>query len=303
MIDIRVVTDLKMAENLWQEISPRRVIFDDWDFRYGFYKYEPYPLYFRAAFEVSADSIGRPKEELVALMPLVDYKDYGHGFISEEPCEENRVFIKPGYESVIKQLYESLKGKIQFYDISGEDEFTVKLPIEDYKYVLPLAGLKDFSDFMNSRLSQKRRHSLKKELAAIENLQLEIVYNNWADLDNLFKLNVGSFAGESYLSKEKDRAPWRELIKLPLDWRLVSLRLAGRTIAVSFGVLYNGYYHYLLTGVDFKNYPGLGKYLNKINIEEAIKAGADYFDAGLGDCGWKNLWHFDQIPQYEYVNF
>jgi len=304
MIDIRVVTDLKMAETLWREISPRRVIFDDWDFRYGFYKYEPYPLYFKAAYEISPDRAGQAKEELVALMPLVDYDDYGHGFIAEEPCEENRVFIKPGREDVIKLMYESVsQEKIQFYDISGEDEFTVKLPIEDYKYVLPLAGFKDFTDFMSSRLSPKRRHSLEKELATIDKLKPEIVLNDWTDLDNLFKLNVDSFAGESYLSKEEERRPWRELIKLPFDWRLISLRLGGQTIAVSFSVLYNGYYHYLITGVDFQNYPGLGKYLNKINIEEAIKANARYFDAGLGDCGWKNLWHFDAIAQYEYVNF
>ena len=137
----------------------------------------------------------------------------------------------------------------------------------------------------------------------MENLGLEIVFNDFSDLDNLFKLNVGSFAGESYLSQEEERRPWRELIKANFDWRLVSLRRNGETVAASLSVLYNGYYHYLITGVDFAAYPGLGKYLNKVNIEEAIKARARYFDAGLGDCGWKNLWHFDTIAQYEYVNF
>lgn len=303
MIDIRLITELKTAENLWREISPGRVIYDDFDFRYGFYKYEPYPLYFRAAYEVESDALGNIKEELIGLMPLVDYEDYGHGFIAEEPCEENRVFIKPGREEIIKKLYESLEGKIQFYDVSGEDEFTTTLPIEDYKYVLPLAGFKDFSNFLGERLSPKRRRSLSKEIAAIEALKPEIVINDFNDLDNLFNLNVGSFAGESYLSHETERAPWRELVKASFNWRLVSLRLEGKTVAASLSVLYKDYYHFLITGVDFTSYLGLGKYLNKINIEEAIKSGAKYFDAGLGDCGWKNLWHFDKIPQYEYVNF
>lgn len=300
MIEIRVVTDLKTAASLWQEISPRRVIFDDWNFRYGFFKYEPYPLCFRAAYEISEG-----REELVALMPLVEYPEYGHGFISEEPCEENRVFVKAGYEEAIKLLYESLNKteKTQFYDISGEDEYTKSLTLEDYKYVLPLAGFNSFSDFMIARLSPKRRHSLEKELAAIEALNPEIIDNDFNDLDILFALNVGSFADESYLTKEAERKPWRELIKEPFDWHLTSLRLEGKTVAVSLAVLYNGYWHYLLTGVDFKTYPGLGKFLNKTNIEKAIGAGAEYFDAGLGDCGWKNLWHFDQIPQYEYLNF
>ncbi len=300
MIEIRVVRDLETAASLWLEISPRRVIFDDWNFRYGFFKYEPYPLCFRAAFEVSEG-----REELVALMPLVEYPEYGHGFISEEPCEENCVFVKAGHEIAIKLLYESLSKteKTQFYDISGEDEYTKNLTLEDYKYVLPLSGFNNFSDFMAGRLSPKRRHSLEKEIAAIEALNPEIIDNDFNDLDILFELNVGSFAGESYLTKEGERKPWRELIKEPFDWHLTSLRLEGKTVAVSLAVLYNGYWHYLLTGVAFKSYPGLGKFLNKTNIEKAISAGAKYFDAGLGDCGWKNLWHFDQIPQYEYLNF
>lgn len=305
MIEIRVVEDLKTAEHLWREISPRQVIFDDWDFRCVFFKHEPHPLCFRAAYDVKDG-----QEELVGLMPLVDYGEVGIGIIAEEPSEENRVFIKPGHEDVVKLLYESLshkdqaeKNKIQFYDISGEDEYTKSLPLEDYKYVLPLAGLDNFVDFLKIRLAAKRRRSLEKELAAIANLNLEVVVNDFSDLENLFKLNVGNFVGESYLIKEEERAPWRELLEKPFAWQLTSLRSHGKTIAVSLAVLYNGYWHYLLTGTSFKTYPGLGKYLTKVNIEAAIAAGANYFDAGLGDCGWKNLWHFDMIPQYEFVNF
>ena len=298
MIEIRVVTELHEAENLWRELSPRRVIFDDWDFRFVFYKYDPQPLSFRAAYEVSDG-----REELVGLMPLVDYPEFGYGFFAEEPCEENRVFIKSGHDEAVQKIYESLTGKTQFYDISGEDEYTQKLTLEDHKYMLPLAGFKSFADFTEARLSSKRRHSLEKELVAIENLQPEVVMNDFGDLENLFKLNLKSFAEESYLSKEAEKNPWRELVKAPFNWRLISLRLNGQTVAVSLGVLYNGYYHYLLTGVDFASYPGLGKYLNKTSIEEAIKMGAKYFDAGLGDCGWKHLWHFDKFPQYEFVNF
>ena len=298
MLDIRVVTELHEAENLWRKISPQRVIFDDWDFRYCFYKDEMQPLSFRAAYEVNGSH-----EELVGLMPLVEYPEFGYGFFAEEPCEENRVFTKSGHDIVVKKIYESLSGKTQFYDISGEDEYTKSLILEDYKYVLPLIGFKNFNDFVSARLSPKRRHSLGKELAAIENLRPEIVIDDFSDLDNLFKLNIKSFADESYLSKEEERQPWRELIKMSFNWRLISLRLNGQTVAVSLGVVYGDYYHYLLTGVDFASYPGLGKYLNKISIEEAIKMGAKYFDAGLGDCGWKHLWHFDAQPQYEFVNF
>ncbi|MFA5131197.1 MAG: GNAT family N-acetyltransferase [Patescibacteria group bacterium] len=298
MIEIQVIQDLKEAEALWRALSPQRVIFDDWDFRYGFYKYEPYPLYFIAAYE-AVDN----KKEPVGLMPLQVSSDWGgKEMFAEEPCEENRVFVKSGYETLIKKLYESLhgQGKVKIYDISGEDEFTTGLKIEDYKYVLPLKGLNSFADFLKNRLSPKRRHSLEKELAAVEALEPEIILNNLSDLDTLFTLNINNFAEESYLPKEKEA--WRELVaSAKFDWRLTSLRHQGETIAASLAVLYQGNWHYLITGTSFKTYPGVGKYLNKVNIELAIKAGADYFDAGLGDCGWKLLWHFDKIAQYEFI--
>ncbi len=299
MIEIRVIKDLKTAEALWRKISPRQVIFDDWDFRYGFFKHEPYPLCFQAAYEVLDG-----REELIGLMPLQANNNWGGlEFFAEEPCEENRVFIKSGYETVIKQIYDNLQtaGKVQIFDISGEDEYTISLPLEDYKYVLSLAKLSSFADFLSTRLTPKRSHSLVKELMAISDLRPEVVLNDFTDLETLFKLNIANFAAESYLTRKEEQEPWRELIKNPLfDWHLTSLRLNSLTIAVSLAVLYNGHWHYLITGADFKTYPGLGKYLTKINIEEAIKSGADYFDAGLGDCGWKHLWHFNKIPQYEF---
>ena len=294
MVVISLVHDIKEAEALWREISPNKTIFDDWDFRYAFYKYEPCPLHFYVAKEDG---------KLVGLLPLQFNKDWdGLEFFAEEPCEENRAFIKDGREDIIPKLYSAIKGRAKFYDISGEDKFTCALPLEDYKYILPLDGLKDFNDFLATRLSTKRRHSLAKEILSVDNLKPKYAVNEWADFEKLIILNVNSFAKESYLKTKDDQAPWRELIKKTFNWRLISIQIAGETQAVSLSVNYQGNWHYLLTGVNFQSFPGLGKYLTKVNIEEAIKDGAKYFDAGLGDCGWKDLWHFDRLSQYEFIN-
>jgi CelD/BcsL family acetyltransferase involved in cellulose biosynthesis len=95
-------------------------------------------------------------------------------------------------------------------------------------------------------------------------------------------------------------APWRDLLQLSFDWRIAVVTVGGQRAGVSLSVLYNNHWHYMITGVNFKNWPGLGKYLVKANMEEAMSLGADIFDAGLGDCGWKHIWHFDKIPQYEF---
>jgi len=293
-MEIKCLTTLDEAKRLWNELTPRESIYDLWDFRECFYRHDPHPLRFYTVYED-----GQP----VALMPLQDNKDWGGlEFFAEEPTEENRIFFRPGYGALVPRLFEAAAkdGDLKCYDLSGDLEFITALPLEDYKYVLPLDGLKNFDDYLESRLSAKRRRSLRKELTVVEALKPSMEIDNQADLEILFELNVASFAGESYLRTEVERQPFRDLLKSGLVWRIISVVIAGQKQAVSLSILYNDKWYYLLTGVNSRQYPALGKYLNKINMEAAIKAGAAYFDAGLGDCGWKDIWHFDKIPQYEY---
>lgn len=295
MLDIREVRDLKEAEVLWREISPCQTIFDDWDFRYTFYKYDAHPILFLAAYE---------NGELIGLLPLQLHPKHGYEFFDEYNCEENRPFIKPGYETIIPELYQAIPGKTKIYDISGEDDFTKKLEIEDYSYYLPLVGLNNFSDFLNKKLSSKRRRSLEKEisLAAANNFEVEVFTGENSDkgvkaLESLLEFNTNNFKEESYLLKE-DQAPWYDLIKLPFNWRWLTVKKDNKIQGVALSVIYNKDWHYLITGVNFKEFPGLGKLMVKEAIEAAIREDAKLFDAGLGDCGWKHLWHFDKKPQY-----
>ncbi|MFZ4631764.1 MAG: GNAT family N-acetyltransferase [Patescibacteria group bacterium] len=296
MLSIREVNDLEGAEKLWCALSPNKTIFDEWDFRYCFYKYAPLPLKFLAAYE---------GEELVGLMPLQIHPKHGFEFFAEDPCEENRPFIKFGYEKIIPDLYKAITGPGKAYDITGDDEFTTKFDLEDYKYVLPLKGINNFNDFLESRLEAKRRRSLIKEIETVENNQIISEVINDRDgllkyLEILFNFNTENFKEESYLLKN-DQAPWRDLMSIEFNWQIVILKVKDTVQAVSLSVLHNNEWHYLITGTNFKDYPGIGKLLVKINIEEAIKNKADYFDAGLGDCGWKHLWHFDKIEQYLFI--
>lgn len=301
MIKIRTITDIKEAEILWRALSPQETVFDDWDFRYTFFKHNPQPLGFLLAEEIFTDGSAGP----VGLLPL--QKNTAHGcweFFAEDPCEENRPFVKSGQEEVVSLLYGAAPVPTKIYDISGHDKFTAGLPLEDYKYILPLVGLRNFSDFLQTRLSAKRRRSLSRELEIYEQTRPDVVASqraDWlSDLESLFSFNNLNFAGESYL-QIAEQAPWRDLLKLPLDWRLLVIKIKGVKQAVSLSVIYNNHWHYLITGANFHDFPGLGKYLVKVNLEAAIAAGVDVFDAGLGDCGWKHLWHFDRLPQYEFI--
>ena len=309
MIEIKIVSDLEEAKKLWNLLSPEETIYDLWDFRYCFYKYENCRLEF-----ITAYNDGTP----VAVLPLqYNYKDECYECFAEEFMEESRPFIKKGFEYLIPDLYKEVKPLAKLYDISADsdtDEFTKKFELEDYTYFLPLEKYNDFYDFLNDRLNAKRKRSLIKELKEIEDkkVTMEIFKpenfnkkNKLNDTDSLnqltkllFDLNFLSFAKESYLQKINERKAHHDLFSLNLEWRLIILSINGKREAISFSILYKNVWYYLITGVNFKNYPGLGKYLVKINIEEAIKEGLKIYDCGLGDCGWKHLWHFNKKEQY-----
>jgi len=293
MITISEVKDLKEAERLWRALSPQETIFDEWDFRYSFYKYKPYKLCFLVAYEMAPGG-----KEVVGLLPLEHNTSWGGlEFFAEEHCEESRPFIKPGYEKIIPKLYAATKGVVKCDDITGEDEFTRSLPIEDYIYVLPLKKIKTWEDYLKARLSAKKQRNFRSDCRKVEAANPKIFYSRQTDIDFLFHLNSVQF-NDSYLQLKEDRDGWKDLLSLPFNWEIVSIEIDGQVQAASLSVLYKNNYLYLINGTNKTVLPGLGKYLNRVNLERAIALGANVWDSGLGDCTWKTAWHLDRIPQY-----
>jgi hypothetical protein len=287
MLEIRTVNDLKEAERLWRALSPRKTIFDEWDWRFCFYKHEPMEIYFLTAYEENI---------LAGLMPLEKHPKHGLEFFAEDASEESRPFIKAGFDHIIPKLYAAIPGPAKCYDISGDDEFTRQLPLEDYKYILPLESIYSFEDYLKARLSAKKQRNFRADFRKVEELKPEIVYNNPDDIEFLFALNSDRF-DDSYLQSSSERAAWGDLLALPYDWQLISIKIADKVVAASLAVVYHETYFYLINGAN-KAIPNLGKYLNKVNLERAINLKAKYWDAGLGGCNWKDVWHLDKIPQY-----
>ncbi|MCX6797864.1 MAG: GNAT family N-acetyltransferase [Candidatus Falkowbacteria bacterium] len=296
MLEFKVITDLETAQQLWNELSPKESLFDLWDFRYCFYKYEPYPLYFIAAYDKQAIET----TELVGLMPLERHPQYGYEFLAEDACEESRPFVKPGRDDLIPLLYREVPVPAKFFDISGNDAFTSQLPLEDYKYVLPLGELKDTEDYFQKSFSSKGAR-IKRYLKKIDHLGVEIIEDNPANIEALFLLNENNFGVESYLN-EAGRRGWRDLLMPPNNFltHLISLRINGLIVAASFAIFYNDIYYGLISGSD-RSFSGLGQYLNKLMLDKAFSLRAKLFDAGLGDCNWKEAWHLARRPQYKFI--
>jgi len=292
MFKIKEIIDPEECKNIWNELSPNKSIYDNWDFRYCFYKYAPAPLHFFA---------GYLNDELIGLLPLeyVDEEGGYLGYFAEEFMEDNRLFIKAGFEKNTLDFYRFIKDDVMIDDLAGEDEFTKSLPLEDYKYVLPLFGLKNFEDHLANSFSSKRRRQFLKIKSEVEKNEIKINHNNYDDIDLLFELNIKRHGEESYLSEPHKKEIFKDLVNL-FKVELMTAVINGKKEAVAYSILYNGVYNYLSVGANLAGYSSLGAYIGMKNVDYAISSGARVFDAGLGDCGWKHLWHFNKIPQYSY---
>lgn len=293
MISFETTSEFKTAEKWWRTLATDKSVYDLWELRLAYRAGAAAPLNFIAAFD---------KEKIVALLPLqfsVEYKCWE--FFAEEFVEDNRVFYLPGYEKLIPDLYAEAPRPVKIYDLAGDDAFTRALPLEDYVYYLALDKIESLEDYLNT-LNPKKKRNFRRDFRILEKQgKINLVYNRLADFDRLFELSQGRFGSESYLKEEKIREVHRNLLKLKLDWQMISLEINGELAAVSLAVFYNQVYYYLNSGADFLKFPECGNYLNRLNLERALALRAKVFNVGLGDCGWKRRWDFKTIPQYKYI--
>lgn len=289
-VAIRRVQDVAEAEQLWNQFSSNQIIFNDWNFRYCFYKYFKFELYFYVASEEGKE---------VGLLPLQLNSDtkqlefFGGGYM-----EDNQAFVLPGYESVIAQLYGQISSPAHLSDIVGEDAFTAALPVEDNKYILPLAGLTSSDDYIQNFYSSDSRQSMRKKVRRMEKESLEIRTNELTDIDLLFAYNIASFQEDSTFHWPYRQEIFRDLLQLPVPIFLFTFLVNGKPEAVSLSCQYGDYYEYLATGINYEVSKYLSTYVNLKNINQAISVGAKWLDAGVQDCGWKEQWHFSKVPQH-----
>ena len=129
-----------------------------------------------------------------------------------------------------------------------------------------------------------------------------IVENNYKDLDLMFELNIKTFEEKSSFNKPYRTEAFHDLLKLNFDIYMLSYIINNKKEAVSFSIKYNDVYVYINAGTNKEAISNLGTYNIYKNIDKAIKTGSKIFDAGLEDLGWKERWHLEKNPQYDFIN-
>lgn len=289
-VDFKIVENLSEAKFYWDLLVEQKSIFDNWDFRYCFYKYFNYPIYFKVGF-IEGSPIG--------LLPLQQNIDDGYlEFFGGNFMENNKVSIKTEAEQYVPNFYQDLPGKAKLEYIIGTDNFTKNLPVLDQKYFLNLNNLKSSEDYLQNYFDSDSRGKLKRKLKKIQQEKVEVLDNNLLDIEQLMQFKINRFGESSTFNWPHRKEIFRDILKLPVKIFLNSFYLNEVLQGVSLSILYQGDYAFVNFGINDEAFKNFTTFLNVYNIDQAITAGAKSFDAFCGDCGWKELWHLEKSPQY-----
>lgn len=294
-ITFRVITDIIEAQKIWELLSPKKSLYDDWNFRYTFYKYYKPEILFQ---------VGYVDEKPIGLLPLQHEAGITTlDFFGGDYMEDNRVFILPGYEEYLPEFYHSLTEKVRLDFITGEDEFTKQLPFSDYKYILPLHDFTSSDEYIQKYFQGETKKKLIKRLKKVAEHQIEILSNQWDDIELLFEFNIQKFQDHSMFLRPFRKEIFRDFISATsFQTRLITFVVDGVKQAVSMSIMYNGIYASMNTGVHPEAVKDLSSYIHVKKIDDALQLNMKVFDAFVRNYGWKENWKFVKIPQYKFEN-
>ena len=289
-IDFETVKDLSKAKQWWDHFTPRETIYDEWDFRYYFYKYFNYELFFYVGY-VGDEPIGLLASQLNT---KEGYKEFFGGNL----LNDSRVFILPGYESCAADFYHAVESPFRFSYISEKDPFGKTQAIIDHQYNLPLQNLRTIEDYITIYYQGETRKKFLKRFKEAESVYNGLLVNNSPDIELMFEYNVAKFKDKSAFLAPHRQEIFRDLLSSSFEPTLLTYMVNHQKQAVSFGLIYNKHFVSLNSGIRPDAHKEISSLSRLKRIEYAIKAGCISLDAGTGDCGWKESWKFTKIPQY-----
>lgn len=297
-LDITLIKDLSEAERLWVALSPGETIYDDWNFRRIFYQHYNNELFFYS---------GYVDGELVGLLPLeLSSKGPYLEFFGGDYMEDNRVFIKPGFEKYVPEFYKNITVEARLTCIRENDPYTKSLPIFENKYVLPLT-FKDSYDYIETHYEGSTRKKMRKRLETLDSEgHISILVNNFEDIELLFSLNVEQFKDKprpSSFARPDRQAIFKAFLQEHTTFtpRMLTFVVNGEKQAVSIALLYKNVYESINTGICQNSTWNLKEYIRLKKFDDAISQGCTIFDAFVKDYGWKEKWGFEKIPQHEFT--
>jgi len=299
-LQIQVIIDLSSCRQLWQEFSPYQSLFDTWEFRLAFwqgYRHQPYFLTLKNG------------PEVLALLPLWYETDKQKYFWFGSWWQEDNTFFTRD-PIFIPLLLAASPQPLHLNAILPEavnwPKQVINFCFDDPKYTLSTKNIRSAEDFL-ATLKKKRRYNLRRDRRIIEDQSPQIIIDHFKDFDTLVTLSKTRFhqKGEDADWDDQRRVTtFRQVVELgrqkkSYQVRMVTVKIGNRIAAVDLILIYEGCYYPVKCGYDVANFPGIGNFVNLLEIDDAIKLGMKKLDFLEVNYGWKDKW-FDSVPLLKY---
>jgi len=157
-----------------------------------------------------------------------------------------------------------------------------------------------FKEYMQ-QFSGKSRKKLGRELDRLRALGLSMRYDNFSDVDLMFRMNLETFKKWSYFNDSRFMNAFENLFA----WlhqkgllRVTTLLLGGKEAAVDVGAFWGSSYT-VLAGGAHPEFPGVAKLINFHHLEWACCQRLEEVDFLCGNFGWKERFHLTRRPLYQ----
>lgn len=299
-LQIKVVTQIDLCYQLWQEFSPNITLFDTWEFRFAFWKgYKCLPYFV----------LLKNGAENLALLPLWYEEDKKKYFwFGSWWQEENSFFVKdPTFVPLLLAVCPSPThlNAISLQTVLWAKDF-VKFEPDDPKYILDFTKINSVDDFL-ATLKKKKRYNLRRDKRIIEAQNPKIIFNNFSDFKTLIDLSKKRFQEKGEDTDWEDPCrieTFRQVINLGRTEkgyriRMLTVKIKEIVAGVDLIALHNGCYYPLKCGYDVKNFSGIGNFVNLLEIQDALSLSMKKIDFLEIGYGWKDKW-FEEVPLFKH---
>ena len=299
MITIRTSEDIEYGARIWEQVWPRRSIFDLWDVRARFASCFNNRPYFIVA-EESGEIAG-----FLALSWIEESRSYGQfpgeTWQAKTWLEQNKIPARSG--QALEALLGSVPGELHLRYISadGLPEGSFPLAVDEVGYLF-YPGRYDYRfDTYMKEFSTKSRKKMSREIDGLQSNGVSFRYDHQNDIEWMFRKNLESFGEFSYFKDPRFLASYEQLVAWLSDnkfLRVTTVLLGGEIAAVDIGTVWNRQYTVLAGGTN-PEFPGVAKIINLHHLDWACRQRLTVVDFLCGDFGWKNRFHLTHRPLYE----
>jgi hypothetical protein len=300
-LTLKVHSNIEDCFALWEQFSPKKSLFDLWDFRYSWHTSHPCTPFFYTIYQGKTP---------VALLPLC-YNDFHkkYEWFGTDWMEDNTFWMKE--EKFINLLLKVAPKPLDLCAIESvpRDALYENVFVADLeKYIQNIRSFKTIDDYLAS-LSKKHRYNLKRDCKYIEsfNPQIEFVEGkSMDDLNTLIELSIKRFEvleePSDFIIPEKVQA-FKNIVENSNTYNVKFMKasIEGKVVAVDLIVTYNNIYYPIRGGADSNTYPGLGSFMIYENFKDAIKNKFSWIDTLQTDCGGykKRLFNARSLMKYD----